>query len=46
MPVSVSGPTCCGGSSSGRQYKYYVIFQSKDENQEINEWKAGFTVFF
>ena len=28
------------------QYKYYVIFQSKDENQEINEWKAGFTVFF
>jgi uncharacterized protein YgiM (DUF1202 family) len=28
------------------QYKHYVIFQSKDENQEINEWKAGFTVFF
>jgi len=28
------------------QYKYNVIFQSKDENQEINEWNAGFTVFF
>lgn len=28
------------------QYKYYKIFQSKDDNQEVNEWKAGFTVFF
>lgn len=28
------------------QYKHYVIFQSKDDNQEINEWKAGFAVFF
>lgn len=28
------------------QYKRYVIFQSKDDNQEINEWNAGFAVFF
>ena len=28
------------------QYKNYVIFQSTDDNQEINEWKAGFSVFF
>jgi len=28
------------------QYKNYVIFQSSDDNQEINEWKAGFAVFF
>ncbi len=28
------------------QYKHYVIFQSSDNNQEIDEWKAGFAVFF
>jgi hypothetical protein len=28
------------------QYKNYIIFQSTDDNQEINEWKAGFAVFF
>jgi hypothetical protein len=34
------------------QYKHYVIFQSmepgsaEDDNQEIDEWKAGFAVFF
>jgi len=28
------------------QYKNYLIFQSTDDNQEINEWKAGFAVFF
>ena len=28
------------------QYKHYVIFQSSDDNQEIDEWKAGFAVFF
>jgi len=28
------------------QYKNYVIFQSTDDNQEIDEWKAGFSVFF
>lgn len=28
------------------QYKHYVIFQSTDDNQEINEWNAGFAVFF
>ena len=28
------------------QYKNYVIFQSTDDNQEIDEWKAGFAVFF
>ena len=28
------------------QYKNYVIFQSTDDNQEVDEWKAGFSVFF
>jgi hypothetical protein len=28
------------------QYKHYVIFQSVDDNQEIDEWNAGFAVFF
>jgi len=28
------------------QYKNYIIFQSTDDNQEIDEWKAGFAVFF
>ncbi len=28
------------------QYTHYVIFQSVDDNQEIDEWKAGFAVFF
>jgi hypothetical protein len=28
------------------QYKHYVIFQSQDDNQEVDEWKAGFAVFF
>jgi hypothetical protein len=28
------------------QYKNYVIFQSDDDNQEINEWKIGLSVFF
>ena len=28
------------------EYKNYVIFQNKDDNQEINEWKAGFAFFF
>jgi uncharacterized protein YgiM (DUF1202 family) len=28
------------------EYKNNVIFQDKDDNQEINEWKAGFAFFF
>ncbi len=28
------------------QYKHYKIFQSTNENQEIDEWKAGLSVFF
>ena len=28
------------------EYKSYVIFTSRDENQEIDEWKAGFSFFF
>jgi len=28
------------------EYKSHVIFQAKDDNQEINEWKAGFAFFF
>jgi hypothetical protein len=27
-------------------YKHYVIFQSTNENQEIDEWNVGFAVFF
>jgi uncharacterized protein YgiM (DUF1202 family) len=28
------------------EYLNHVIFQNKDDNQEINEWKAGFAFFF
>ena len=28
------------------EYKYSVIFQDTNDNQEINEWKAGFAFFF
>lgn len=28
------------------QYKNYLIFQSADDNQEIEEWNAGLSVFF
>jgi hypothetical protein len=28
------------------EYKYSVIFQDTNDNQEINEWKAGFSFFF
>jgi uncharacterized protein YgiM (DUF1202 family) len=28
------------------EYQNHVIFQNKDDNQEINEWKAGFGFFF
>ena len=28
------------------EYKNHLIFQDKDDNQEINEWKAGFAFFF
>ncbi|HFD80689.1 MAG TPA: hypothetical protein ENK05_09915 [Gammaproteobacteria bacterium] len=28
------------------QYRNHVIFQSTNDNEEINEWKAGFAVFF
>jgi hypothetical protein len=28
------------------QYKNYVVFQGSNDNQEINEWNAGFAVFF
>ncbi len=28
------------------EYRNYVIFTSKDDNKEINEWKAGFAFFF
>lgn len=28
------------------EYKSYVIFTSRDDNEEIQEWKAGFSVFF
>lgn len=28
------------------EYQNHVIFQNKDDNQEIDEWKAGFAFFF
>lgn len=28
------------------EYKSYVIFTSRDDNEEIEEWKAGFAFFF
>lgn len=28
------------------EYQNHVILQNIDDNQEINEWKAGFTIFF
>lgn len=28
------------------EYRNYVVFTSRSENEEINEWKAGFSVFF
>jgi len=28
------------------EYRYDVIFQDTNDNQEINEWKAGFSFFF
>lgn len=28
------------------EYQNHVILQKIDDNQEINEWKAGFTIFF
>ncbi|MBT8136102.1 MAG: SH3 domain-containing protein [Gammaproteobacteria bacterium] len=28
------------------EYRSYVVFTSRDDNQEIDEWKAGFTFYF
>jgi hypothetical protein len=28
------------------EYKTYVVFTSRDENEEVDEWKAGFAFFF
>lgn len=28
------------------EYKSYVVFTSRDDNEEVNEWKAGFSFFF
>ncbi len=28
------------------EYKSYVVFTSRNENEEANEWKAGFSFFF
>ncbi len=28
------------------EYKSYVVFTSRDDNEEIGEWKAGFSFFF
>ncbi len=28
------------------EYKWHVVFTSRDDNEEIQEWKAGFGFFF
>lgn len=28
------------------EYNSYVVFTSRDENEEVDEWKAGFSFFF
>jgi len=28
------------------EYKNYLVFTSRDENEDVNEWKLGFSVFF
>ncbi len=28
------------------EYKRHTVFTSRDENEELNEWKAGFSLFF
>ncbi len=28
------------------EYKNYMVFSSKNDNEDVNEWKAGFAVFF
>jgi len=28
------------------EYKNYVVFTSRDDNEEVEEWKAGFAFFF
>ena len=28
------------------EYKSYVVFTSRDDNEEVEEWKAGFAYFF
>ena len=28
------------------EYKAHVVFTSRDDNEEIREWKAGFSFFF
>lgn len=28
------------------EYKSYVVFTSRNDNEEVQEWKAGFAVFF
>jgi hypothetical protein len=28
------------------EYRGYVVFTSRDDNEEIDEWTVGFTYFF
>jgi hypothetical protein len=28
------------------EFKSYVVFTSRDENEEVEEWKVGFAFFF
>ena len=39
-------PTWRGGSYVRTEYKNYVVFTDRDENEEAYEWKIGFAFFF
>jgi hypothetical protein len=28
------------------EYKTYVVFTSRNDNEDVQEWKAGFSFFF
>ena len=34
------------GSSCAREYKSHVVFTSRNDNEEVDEWKLGFAFFF
>lgn len=28
------------------EYRYHTVFTSRDDNEEVSEWKAGFSIFY